>query len=358
VPAPVESKRYLRVRKRVIEQPERFEGTYMPLLGPFSMWPPGELTLLIAWETDAGVTETWATPASTLLVVVKPVGAPPVRVESGQIHGAERSAFLLCVRWTYPDIDIRVNEHWVGSTDPARYTVSSVELPAAAVSSVTLDLADENQKCQVARRKEMVNLRLRQGRLTASPTKPLRDLADARRQLIDLAAAMRRGDLYHDTALAARLRAMVCRSKDNIPLLQRVAGSLDVPLIAYSAIPSDDFVPPTQTAPIMAGDLCMHIRPEPNPPYATAMDLDYWLALRTLELKGSRYSNSQVILAFANTEGAHYDLGTDPLVAALRQVRGVSLHGPRMEWLHRFLLDVAVAAISLSKSVLDRSAGR
>lgn len=333
-------------------QPERFEGTGTLVLGPLSIWPPSQLSLVLAWQTDAGVVETWASPASTLTVVIKPSRGEPARLESCPIHGVQTSAFFLCVRWKYPTIDIRVNEHWVASTDTTRPTVSFVNIPHALTPYVALDLTEENEKHQSARRNEMALIKLRPGRLTASRTKPFHDLANALRQLADQVLALRRGELHQDTALAARLRAVVCRSKSSIPLLQRVAGILDAPLVVYSAIPSNDFVPQLPIAPHLACDLCMHVFAEPSPPYTTAMDLDFWLGLSTLELKGLRYTNSQIILAFADTEGAHYDPGVHPLVSALKRLRGISLHGPPMERLHSFLLDVALAVMSLSERVL------
>ncbi len=112
---------------------------------------------------------------------------------------------------------------------------------------------------------------MRKGRLIAPPEKPYEQLEDACLQLSDLIELLHQGKIYHDTALVARLRALICRARNQHPLLQRIAGELNIALIVY-ANPAVGPIPEiVSTASLQIDN---HIALKPVISVDTEMDID------------------------------------------------------------------------------------
>jgi hypothetical protein len=79
------------------------------------------------------------------------------------------------------------------------------------------------------------------------------------------------------------------------------------------------------------------------------MDIDFWLQKKAARHQSKFYTNDEVIRAFADTEAAHYDVGIEPLVNALKSVRTGTND---MTMLHNYFLMVADCVVGLGSDLL------
>ncbi len=331
---------------------KKFTETIFTVFKPLSRWPFKAETLLISRRSDGGVVEVLSTPQSKFAVVVKPIDELPIRLETcSMLQVPQHSAFIFSVAIDYPDIDIRINRHHVASSDITKTVKSVLEwgMPKDAVLGLGVDLSKQNEECRKNRKREFAKLILRKGRLIAPQEKAYGDLKAACLQLSDSIELLHQGKIYHDTALVTRLRALICRTKGQHPLLQRTAGELNLALIIYGNPASGPIPEIVSTASLQIDN---HIAMKPVFSVDTEMDIDYWLQLKSAHVNGKPYTNNEIILAFANTEGAHYDKGIEPLVAALKKIR-FGVNNKEFTLLNHYLLKVSGCVLELGRYVLN-----
>ena len=80
------------------------------------------------------------------------------------------------------------------------------------------------------------------------------------------------------------------------------------------------------------------------------MDIDIWLELRHVSVKGEDYSNNAVIRAVADTEGSHYDTGAEPVVDALRSLR---FHPSHVTQINSMLIETARVVLELADQLVN-----
>ncbi|WP_425409010.1 hypothetical protein [Hyphococcus sp.] len=332
-----------------LEQSKKFEGQFVGVAGPFSNWPPKLPSIILNKQTAAGTIQVTAMPASTLIVATRQHSTILKHVETCPLKGPDKSPFVLSIRWQGSEIGVWVNGSCAASTDTQQETETSIEWHAPVDANPILSLHKDNESSREARKKDLLTLKIRANRLPASTDHMINKLQSARLQLADQIASVQRGQIHHDTALAARLRALICHMNNGYPLLQRLAGAFDLPLIVYAVPPS-----PEPKDLITAAQLIIdqHVAPSATYSVDAAMDLDFWLNAEKAHCNGSAYSNNAIIRAYADTEAAHYDEGIEPLVASLKEMSVVNPHGSPMMALHTFLLNVAKSVMPLCDQVL------
>lgn len=328
-------------------------------MGPYPYWPALQEERLYQQILENGILDLYATPNSTIKLVLQFQGEYSVEIETCPIiSGPQTSQFIFSVSWNHEEVDLYINGYHVTSTNLEQNTESSVQWSASGGSTNTelwQDIINENEQCRATRQSEVLSLTTRPGRIPTSPDKPYVDLSNALKQLNDQIAAIKRGELYHDTALATRLRALICRPRSQKPLLQRCAGELNLPLILYCIPPllpqywdpsSDEGIP-------ISLSISIDFSPEKVSESQVPMDIDFWLQKKAARHQSKLYTNDEVIRAFSDTEGAHYDIGVEPLVNALKSIqRGTN----EMTMLHDYLLVVAQCVIVLGANLLNSKA--
>lgn len=329
------------------------------VLGPFPYWPALQQEKLCQFVLENGVAELYAMPNSTIKLVLQSQEGHLAELETCPIvSGPQASRFILSAIWNDEKIDLYLNGYHVGATDPSSNTEANVQWTVAVSDTERVqfqNISKDNEQYRTRRKDEALSLRAKAGRVITSSDKPFTDLANAIKQLNDQVTAIRRGQLYQDTALATRLRALICRPRSQTPLLQRCAGELDLPLFLYCIPP----MLPQYWDPCSDERLPLHLSisidfsPEKISETQVPMDIDFWLRKNAARHQLKCYTNDEVIRAFADTEAAHYDVGVEPLVDALRSIRPGTND---MTMLHNYFLMVAECVMALGNGLLAERA--
>jgi hypothetical protein len=341
-------------------QETSFSGSLFMVLGPYPSWPAVQEEKLCKKDMDNGILEVYATPNSTIRFALQSKNGDSIELETCQIvSGPQISRFILAASWEDSKVNLHINGHHVASTDQAVVTENSIEWFATATETreprefIFIDVSNSNEECKLKRQSEVSSLTTRAGRIPASSDQSYVDLSNALKQLTDQMVAIRRGESYQDTALATRLRALICRppSKSHRPLLQRCAGQLDLPLILYCIPP----LLPQYWNPYLAEELpislaiSINFSPAKIIETQVPMDIDVWLEQQAARGQARHYTNDEVIRAFADTEGAHYDIGIEPLVYMLKRI---SAGTDELTLLHDYFLAVGECVAALGSYVL------
>jgi hypothetical protein len=334
-------------------------GSLFMVMEPHPYWPALQEERLCRRILENGILDLYATPNSTIKLVLQLQGEYSVEIETCPIvSGPQISKFIFSASWDHGEVDLRINGYHVASTNLEQNTESSVQWSASGGPTDTAfwqDITNDNEQCRAKRQSEASALTTGSGRIPTSPDKPYVDLSNALKQLNDQIAAIRRGELYQDTALATRLRALICRPKSQKPLLQRCAGELNLPLILYCIPPvlPQYWNPYSDVGPPISLSISIDFSPEKVSESQVTMDIDFWLQKKAARYQSNLYTNDEVIRAFADTEGAHYDIGVEPLVNALKSIqRGTN----EMTMLHDYLLVVAQCVMVLGANLLNSKA--
>ena len=165
---------------------------------------------------------------------------------------------------------------------------------------------------------------------------------------------MRQGKQYYWMPLATSLRKLICRKEkknsQHYPLLQRIAGLLDLPLLIYSN--------PTET-PFPVGGLMggchIHLSVIPEVNNQVQMDLDCWLELNHSEQNQGKliqFNNNKLISDLANREACHVDDVVFPFSDIISSVK-MSEQAYVRSIYAELLIQVAQVTAFLSKQVVD-----
>ena len=336
-----------------------FTGSLIMVMGPFPSWPAFQQERLCQYIIENGIADLYATPDSTIKLVLSSKEGHSAELETCPIiTGPQISRFIFSASWDCEEVDLHINGYHVAATDPTKKTEVSVQWSSPVSDSareIFQNISQDNERCRDRRKDEAGYLTAKNGRIVSSSDKPFLDLENAIKQLNDQIAAIRLGELYQDTALATRLRALICRPKSQTPLLQRCAGELNHPLIFWCIPP----LLPQFWVPYSDEQLSLHLSisidfsPEKISETQVPMDIDFWLQKKAARHQSKCYTNDEVIRAFADTEAAHYDVGIEPLVNALKSVQTGTND---MTMLHNYFLMVAECVVRLGSGLLvDRA---
>ncbi len=327
-----------------------FEGTVFFLWSASSTGWPKYHTLWNSWDVEDGNITLWIGPDQRITAVFRPNNAQPYHATSCPVDLEIGADLSVAVGWKGDAGDIVLEGQIAGTNRPNVPTADRIVASPRYFFWAGEAFAEANEKCRLKRDEDVSQIRPRGNRRLLSLSEELDQLRDATTQLSDLLAAIGAGRTYFDTALSARIRALICRFKSaqSYPLLQRVAGRRSLPLIVY-AFPFDGI---KHDHPMVKELVVFVIGPveekQIKPEYA-AMDIDVWLDLRHVSIKGSDYTNNDVLRAVADTTGSHYDASIGPLVEALRSIR---LSPEYVTMINTMLVNAGKVALALNERVL------
>ena len=260
------------------------------------------------------------------------------------------------ISWQWRDTHLqhfRVNAKYVWAASPD--VQIEQELRITSASLIPLDHPkryDYSAESEAARLERAASLRSRvpkPGREPGGRGYAFTSLAGELDQLDDLLSLINQGKLAHIPGLMARVRLLTYNRP--LGLLQECAAWQDAPLTVYTGIfreePLDVDDPTSIDAEWRLTGSPVSTRGSPNP-----VDLDVWLRLRGLALRGRIYTNLEVIKEIGDTVGAHRDPDITPVISRLTKDRlGV---GSPMNHLEYYSLMAGRMVLHLGRELIQR----
>jgi hypothetical protein len=207
--------------------------------------------------------------------------------------------------WKLPeDISVFANGIHIASLLPA-------ELPASAdlpipISRKAIDFSVANAEAIAKRQEKERSRTARVGRRLRTADEEVKFLIAANRQLHQLADAIDRGDDYHFHGAIALIRSLIARGRGGNfqPLVQRIAGRLNSPLLLYAGLFAED--PIADASPSL--DIRLDVTPDRENGDEAEIDLDVWLQTPGLiRDTGVVLTQNDVIRLLSDTAGSHFD---------------------------------------------------
>lgn len=206
--------------------------------------------------------------------------------------------------WHLPhELTVFANGVLIASTN--EILPEQIALPAAR-RRLMKDFTAENEAARAARKAAAATLSAGSGKRLRSLQEELHALADAKAQLADLLALVSQGHHYHVQGCLGLLRALIARGGKNFsPLLQRVAGRLDLPLIVFAPIEAD--VP----GELPFEEYCFEVTATDHGE-GTAIDLDVWLDSPGVLFEGKQLTQNKLLRSITGATASHFDPYADP----------------------------------------------
>lgn len=204
------------------------------------------------------------------------------------------------IAWKFPDdLSVFANGIQIASLKPVSLP-RSAELPTLAARQA-VDFSSLNDEARRKRTREETSRTARPGYRLRTLDEEVNFLHSATLQLQELVEALEQGLDYHLFGTLAMIRSLISRGGRNFqPLVQRVAGRLDRPLLLYAPIYEND--PITTADP--AADYRFDVLPEPEVGDEARIDLDVWLGTAGITKNtGQVLMQNGVIRLFADAAG-------------------------------------------------------
>jgi hypothetical protein len=213
------------------------------------------------------------------------------------------------------------------------------------------DFQSESEAKRQERKSYAASLRPSSGRRLRELDEEVDFLKEAIAQLDDLLALATSGKFYHARGCASLLRALIVRGRGNSfkPLLQRVAGRLDLPLDVYAS-PEAFRGAPGEVAPVTGLNLELRAAPAFG---LSKLDLDVWLELEVQVHETLRLSNNDLLRTIADTAAAHYDPDADPMYDLLEGCKVFS-GGTAVPLTLGYPVRIAEAMVEIARGVIAR----
>ena len=333
-----------------------FTGT-ITFLQCYSAQPwPDIHTIIHTVDVNGGSVRVWIGPDRRINAVFKPNESNAFYAQSVPIEFIDESwEMIVSIRWHRDNGDIFINGQMAGSSEPNSSVVEVIRIAQPQYlekykeklpdRSPHIDEYVNRRKTEVAERKQMKERR------PVTSEEHQRRLQDAASQLRHIEILIENGHNYFETALADRIRALLCRFKrgPSYPLLQHVAGMKGIPLLVYG-MPFSGTNTDHSLSEGLKGWLLGPIALQRTNPLLIEMDLDEWLEMKQANVEKKDYTNNDLLRAIADTCGTHYDSSVPPILDFLQ----INLAGPggKSMMIHK-LLEISRVSVSLCDIVLD-----
>ena len=265
----------------------------------------------------------WVSPDQTFIAVFQPNDEPSYSIETSPlVLESPTSELTFAVRCSQRQGDIFLNGKHV-ATNRDNVTIDCpITIPAPPTVELDFDPTAANDDCRRKRAEEIAKLSQRANRRKLTFDEQLDQLRDGCKELDELTHLLAEPKPHFHASVSARIRALICRFDrgPSYPLLQRIAGQLDLPLILYAP----PFSGLNKDHPIAKGlslSIDGMVTPEKIDPVQVPLDIDFWLTLKQATIDGVPYSNNEILRAIADTSGSHHDSDADPLVYKLNTIK-------------------------------------
>jgi hypothetical protein len=286
------------------------EGTFVALQEWFLGWPVASPAPMFAYKCDFWRVEALAqTDGSIIFSVVSTDLQESMEVQSIQVvPNSNRIKFGGAFK--APDeFNVYANGVHIASLLPGTLAASA-ELPPLKLGT-PVDFSAENVAASEARVR-------REAERIARPNYRLRTLDEEVRflrasvlHLRESVAAINAGQDHTFHGVLATIRSLIAQGNRNFqPLIQRVAGRLEQPLLLYAPFYVDDAFARGIPTPI---DYRYDVRLERETGDEAEVDLDVWLSTPAIKRDtGETVSQNEVIRLFADAAGSHFDPDCPP----------------------------------------------
>lgn len=332
-----------------------FSGTIAFLKGYNTQPWPGLHTIVYTADVNGGNVRVWIGPDQRMTAVFKPCNKPSFYARSAPIDIVEEPwEMVVAIRWNIDNGDVWVNGQMAGSSDPTASVVQVAQVGRPPYWEKYRKMFPERsphiQSYIDKRKHEVAQRRHRENQRPVYPEEYEGRLKDAANQIQDTSNFIKEGRRYFDTALADRIRALVCRFErgPSYPLLQHVAGTKEQSLLVYG-MPFSGTNTECALAEGVQGWILGPLTLNKTHPLLVEMDLDEWLSQEQTNCNGIDYTNNKMLRAIADTCGTHYDTTVEPLVEFLQSISNSNENNNMM--IHK-LLEIGEVVASLSEVVL------
>ncbi len=191
-----------------------------------------------------------------------------------------------------------------------------IEFPIVEWPKFLRNYSQENDQAQKLRTKSANELQPENGKRLRTLEEEVVHLDRAMKQLVDLISLIESGKHYHIHACTALIRSLIAKGKKNFrPLLQRVVGRLDKPILVYASLHSPQELSPTE-------DYNFTIQPSNKDNLSLCcIDLDVWLNSRAGIYAGNEFTQNELIRTLADATASHFDPYSDPLLDRLESIK-------------------------------------
>jgi hypothetical protein len=325
------------------------EGTFFGLMGIPSPWPPSHNVAVGGGQLQDGRIEVWFKRNGKISALLTDNNGNVIaEVESCLLRVTAPTVSLVGVTWQSGNLEIVLNgQFFVASMANKEKVPQEFDVPIdQANKGSCYDFSKEN-RLAIQRRKERFA-----GSLGGSAPKPNRyrsgrgEILEALRneilQIKDLFELINDGALHHAVGLSSIVRKLIVAG-DPMPLIQLSAAMTDEPLIVYTASDPRERFPATLS--LTTTLLIFNASYQPKMLYENPIDLDVWLELDALQIKGDRLTNRLLLNKIGDTIGAHYDIDARKEILILRYLENFVL----------YICQAAKLAENLGCQILERS---
>ncbi len=330
------------------------EGSMAPTIAEDADWPPAKpVQFDIPNVFPLCTVQAVAQPNGTIIVTIRNHEGGQYELTSPRIERSGTTPIKFAFRWNEINASLAVSGKIVDRTDgkadfdEATLVVTEKQwTPDKSLQAELRELAAKNhtERTEYERAKKP-----KDGHRLRSLQENLLSLAERTEALSDLLKLIHVGKIHHLSSVSAHLRLLVCHAKKNAhPLLQRVAGLIDEPLIIFGLPPNaHEKAVANGYLPDIADFSLVSAEPTRG---CYEMDIDGWLKQTGIVYYGAERSNNDFIKLFADSDGAHHDPSLTPEFDFWSELL-VSGSAHR----NQILVRTSVIVIGLSKTLLEKA---
>ena len=277
-----------------------------------SPWPPkSEFTISFPDQSGNSTIETVLRPDARISVTITAKDGEQHFLCSPRISRPQPASIRFAWRWNEAEASLAVAGKIVASTavgfEKADEDLEILPSPWVADEATKIKLLDQSEETRLCRTSEEMGVSASGGKRLRTLKENIISLKARRLALLEMMMAAKEGRHHHLMGISGALRLLICskHGKSFHPLLQRVAGLLDEPLLVFGNPPNiHELSIANGFAPDMADYSCVAITQEGR---QYQMDLDDWLTNPGFVFVGKSFTNNQLLRLIADSDGSHHD---------------------------------------------------
>ncbi len=320
-------------------------------------WPASSPVLMFVNPVPDGALRAEAMPDGSIVFAIEGASPEPLTVTSVPITLKTRD-IKIAFSWEHPGhFDVAANGALIASLQTPDALPVTVELRALGRRNAR-DFSVSNDEVRKRRRLQEVNRTPRPGHRLRTIGEEVTFLNQNVLSLRELTDAMKAGHKHHLASAWALTRSLIARGNRNFqPLVQRVAGRLDQPLLLYAPI----YDAPPATINGIAPDILYNFSALPTPENGdeAVVDLDVWLDTPGITRRsGEVLSQNDLVRLFADAAGSHFDPDACPDFDEIDAMTLYRLDGLPMSKMLIHCIDIAACIVSVSERLVEAARRR
>ncbi|MGR4927273.1 hypothetical protein ACIPUD_10750 [Bradyrhizobium sp. CAR08] len=267
----------------------------------------GHFSDLTGWQLTI-----FAEPDSTIRFELYHATGATLNFSTVQLEFVGAPQFTIGLSWGVDNHLCVINGVLVAHSDQSLPPAVTLPMPG---TRPPLDFSQSNAGARLKRREDAAKLSPRSGHRLRTLEEELAFLKSCRQQLAGDIDAITAGAVHRIHGCAATLRATIALGGRNFrPLLQRIAGRLDLPLPIYAPVREEPPLDPSFPQPTESYRLQVsHERRAGD----AELDLDVWLEQLGFSVGGKAHNQNELVRLIADSTASHFDPDSDPALDRL-----------------------------------------